>query len=943
MIASFRPSSLTKESRRASRRRDSSPTPHAVRRTDTTVNAVVSINTISDQSNADGDAVSLQVSASDKLNNALTYSATGLPSGLTISSTTGLISGTIASGDDTSSPYAVTVTASDSAGLSATQSFNWTVAPVGLVNPGPQSSVDNQVVSLALQGSSGATYTATGLPSGLSIDGSTGLISGTLSSSADMSSPYVVSVTATLGANSTSQSFLWTVTPVGLAAVSDQTNTEGDTVSLQLQGLSNGGSLTYNASGLPNGLSLNSTTGLITGTIVAGDAANGPYTVDVSVSNGNVSASQTFNWTVNPVVNLTAPADQSNNEGDAVSLQLSATDALNNALTYSATGLPPGLSISTTGLISGTVSSGDSANGPYAATVTASDGTYSSSQTFTWNVAHADTTALTMTAPGGQTNVAGDSVNLQINASDPDGIDTLTYTATGLPDGLSIDPYAGTITGTVADDAVSTTPYAVTVTATDGNGQSVSQNFSWLVNATVLTATASPISAVEGNDTGSLTVATFTTTDMNSQAGDFTATVNWGDGNSDIATVSGSNGSFTVTDDHTFAEAGTFPVSITIVDGVTGASTTAPTTATVTDAPLTLTGGFQLGVLQQQSNNLTLATFTDANPNSSVSDFTATINWGDGSGTQSATVSDSNGVFSVVGTHSFGQNGTYTATITVTDADGATQTATSTVVVGTLYAGIQSNLTVASFTDGDTSALASSFTATISWGDGKSSSGTVTGGNGVFSIQGTHTYAVDSFDQPGGVYTLTVTVSDASGETLTSNGTVAVVRPPMAGLGDNVAGQPGAVLNNVQVAEFTVPDATDGASEFSATINWGDGTNSVGTIQEVSPGLFEVLGSHQYATSGIFAVNVGAFQGWGAKESVLDMIGQALIRKLSEANSPVTIRSMQFKGGEQLLSDTTGAALGPTQWIYPLYKLNGENVGVDDPYAYVPVLSAISL
>ena len=35
MIASFRPSPLTKESRRASRRRDSSPTPHAVRRTDT--------------------------------------------------------------------------------------------------------------------------------------------------------------------------------------------------------------------------------------------------------------------------------------------------------------------------------------------------------------------------------------------------------------------------------------------------------------------------------------------------------------------------------------------------------------------------------------------------------------------------------------------------------------------------------------------------------------------------------------------------------------------------------------------------------------------------------------------------------------------------------------------------------------------------------------------
>jgi hypothetical protein len=806
----------------------------------------------------------LQVSASDALNKTLTYTATNLPSGLSIASTTGLISGTISAGTDAHSPYAVTVTTTDSSGNSATQNFNWTVTPVGLVNPGPQASVDGKAVSVQLHGSSGATYTATGLPSGVSINSSTGLISGTLASNADTSSPYVVTATATLGSHSISQTFVLTVTPVGLAAVNTQTNTEGDTVSLQLQGLSSGGTLTYSASGLPNGLSLNSTTGLITGTIAAGDAANGPYTVDAAVSNGNVSASQTFTWNVNPVVNLTAPADQNNKEGDNVSLQISATDSKHATLTYSATGLPAALSISSsTGLISGSISSGDAANGPYTVTVTGSDSTYSSSIAFTWNVTHTDTTALTMTNPGTQTNVAGDSVNLQINASDPDGIDTLTYSATGLPDGVVIDPSSGLISGTMADDAERSTPYQVTVAAADGNGQTISQTFNWVVNAPVIVDPPSPISAIEGQDTCSITVATFTTADLNSQAGAFTATINWGDGSSDVGVVSGSNGSFTVTDDHTYAEKGSDTVTITVTDNITGYSSTDTTTATVTDAPLNLTGGFQLGTIQQQSSTLTLATFTDGNPNASLSDYTATINWGDGSGTQTATVSDTgNGLFTVSGSHAYAQNGTDTATITVTDVDGSTATATSTVVVGQLYAGIQSNLTVASFTDTNTSAPASSFTATINWGDGNQSNGTVTGGNGTYNVQGTHTYAQDS---SGGTYTVTVTVSDTGGDTLTSSSTVAVVRPPMRLNAGNVETTlTGLSLSNVQVAEFTEPDVSDGTGEFSATITWGDNSSSNGTIQELSPGLFAVIGSHTYSVAGEYNASVAVSQGWNA-------------------------------------------------------------------------------
>src|SRR5262249_60691821 len=114
-------------------------------------------------------------------------------------------------------------------------------------------------------------------------------------------------------------------------------------------------------------------------------------------------------------------------------------------------------------------------------------------------------------------------------------------------------------------------------------------------------------------------------------------------------------------------------------------------------------GGCKLAAIKGQSASLTLATFTASNPNAAASDYTATIDWGDGSGALPATVSDSgDGVFAASGSHTYAQNGTYTATITITDADGATASTTSTVTVGKLYAGIQSNLTVASFTDADT-------------------------------------------------------------------------------------------------------------------------------------------------------------------------------------------------------------------------------------------------
>jgi hypothetical protein len=85
-------------------------------------------------------------------------------------------------------------------------------------------------------------------------------------------------------------------------------------------------------------------------------------------------------------LSLTNPGTQFNIVGDVVNLPLSAFDGFGNALTFSASNLPPGLSIDTsTGIIAGSCGCGDYA---YMVTVTATDATFnvSASQTFEWEV-----------------------------------------------------------------------------------------------------------------------------------------------------------------------------------------------------------------------------------------------------------------------------------------------------------------------------------------------------------------------------------------------------------------------------------------------------------------------------------------------------------------------------------------------------------------------------
>ena len=196
-------------------------------------------------------------------------------------------------------------------------------------------------------------------------------------------------------------------------------------------------------------------------------------------------------------VTVTNPGSQSTKSGTAVSLQVSATDsASGQTLTYSATGLPTGLSISSSGLISGTPTT----TGSFSVTVTAKDTTGASgSASFTWTITAATGNTVTVTNPGSQSGTVGTAASLQISGSDSASGQTLTYTATGLPTGLSISS-SGLISGTPS--AAGT--FSVTVTAKDTTGATGSASFTWTISSSSGGCTAAQLLGNPGFETGAI-------------------------------------------------------------------------------------------------------------------------------------------------------------------------------------------------------------------------------------------------------------------------------------------------------------------------------------------------------------------------------------------------------------------------------------------------------
>lgn len=318
------------------------------------------------------------------------------------------------------------------------------------------------------------------------------------------------------------------------------------------------------------------------------------------------------------------------------------------------------------------------------------------------------------------------------------------------------------------------------------------------------------------------------------------------------------------------------------------------------DEPLTATGTTIL-VSEGASFSGTAATFTDADPTGTTSDYSATVDWGDGTAPTIVTgsqMSDAGGIFTLPASHVYAEEGTYTVTVTITDIGGATATAGSTAIVQDASLGATASAlsategstfsgAVATFTDSNQAGSSADYAATIDWGD-KSSMTTVSGSqisetSGIFSVPGSHVYADE------GAYTLTVTISDVGGATATASNVATVDDATLGATPSAVAATQLSTFTGT-VATFSDANSRATSADYTAVIDWGDNTSPTtvsGSQMTEAGGTFSVPGSHVYAQQGDYTLTVTISDPGGATATIkpVAIVSDASLNAIASAVS----------------------------------------------------------
>jgi hypothetical protein len=299
------------------------------------------------------------------------------------------------------------------------------------------------------------------------------------------------------------------------------------------------------------------------------------------------------------------------------------------------------------------------------------------------------------------------------------------------------------------------------------------------------------------------------------------------------------------------------------------------------------------GVEGQSTGPVTLATFTGAGP---VSDYSATVNWGDGTSSPS-TITSSNGVFRVTASHTYAEESgpdhpgsqPYKISVKVNHKSSTAQVFTTTATISdpavalsaagisthTIEGASTGSLTLAKFTDPGGPDATGNYSATIAWGDGTTTAASISLSGNVFTVTSTgHTYGDE------GTYSPVVTVRhDLSRQQVVKDtNLITVADAKLTAAGTTLSGAEGRSVSGT-VATFTDANLIATPGDFAASINWGDGQTTTGTVFRDSAGHFHVAGSHAYVEQSF---------GYTVKVTIKDGVSSAQATGLAKiADSPL--------------------------------------------------------
>ncbi|MBI2574383.1 tandem-95 repeat protein [Candidatus Woesearchaeota archaeon] len=337
------------------------------------------------------------------------------------------------------------------------------------------------------------TYSALNLPAGASLNASSGALTWTPS----FAQAGIYNVTFKATANSVEASEVVAITvsntdraPV-LSAIGSKSATENALLSFNISATdADGDSITYSAVNLPAGATLNASTGAFAWTPSYTQA--GTYNVTFKATANSVEASEAVAITVAntdraPV--LAAIGNKSGTESSALTFAISATDDDNDVVAYSAIGLPSGSSLNTSsGTFTWTPSYSQA--GTYEVTFKASANGAEDSEVISIVISNTDR-APTLSAIGNKTGSENTAMSFTISASDPDN-DAVTYSATNLPSGATLDASIGVFIWTPSFAQAGT--YNVTFKASAGGIEA-----SEVVVITVSNTDRAPVLALVNN------------------------------------------------------------------------------------------------------------------------------------------------------------------------------------------------------------------------------------------------------------------------------------------------------------------------------------------------------------------------------------------------------------------------------------------------------------